>query len=96
MYDGGGFAKGGVGTSSVDGKIVDSHRVDTTCLSPCHGLKVSTSVRTIRPPWTPIYQVPFKFTGNVAQVVFHTGPLKISQSHLSDADLARQLPNVSL
>ncbi|MBV8171618.1 MAG: sulfatase-like hydrolase/transferase [Candidatus Eremiobacteraeota bacterium] len=80
VYDGGGFGKGGVGTLSVDGKAVDTHRVPATVPSTLpwfEGLDIGGDYST---PVDPSYTVPNKFTGSISQVVYHTGPLKISQA----------------
>ncbi|MBV8164933.1 MAG: arylsulfatase [Candidatus Eremiobacteraeota bacterium] len=88
VYDGGGFGKGGVGTLSVDGKTVDSHRVPhTTPLTwPWfEGLDVGGDYST---PVDPSYTSPNNFTGSISQVVFHTGPLKISAQQLPEFEKA--------
>jgi arylsulfatase len=84
VYDGGGFGKGGVGTLSVDGTAVDTHRVEHTApiLWPIfEGLDVGGDYST---PVDANYRCPNKFTGGISQVVFHTGPLKLAARQLEE------------
>jgi arylsulfatase A-like enzyme len=84
VYDGGGFGKGGVGTLSVDGKTVDTHRIDQTVpgtLTWFEGLDVGADYST---PVDANYKVPFAFTGTISQVVFHTGAMKISKAQVPE------------
>ena len=84
VYDGGGFGKGGVGTLSVDGKTVDTHRIDRTVPSTLtwfEGLDVGADYST---PVDENYTVPFAFTGSISQVVFHTGAMKISKAQVPE------------
>ncbi len=77
-YDGGGFGKGGVGTLSIDGATVDKHRIPhTTSLTwPIfEGLDVGGDYST---PVDANYSSPNRFTGSIAQVVFNTGPMKLT------------------
>ncbi|HME81136.1 MAG TPA: arylsulfatase [Candidatus Eremiobacteraceae bacterium] len=79
-YDGGGFGKGGVGTLSVDGTTVDSHRVPHTTpltLPWFEGLDVGMDNST---PVDANYTVPNAFTGSISQVVYHTGPMMLSKA----------------
>ncbi len=83
-YDGGGFGKGGVGTLSVDGKAVDSHRIDHTVpftLTWFEGLDIGADYST---PVDSNYTTPFAFTGSISQVVFHTGPMMISERQVPE------------
>ena len=80
VYDGGGFGKGGVGTLSVDGKTVDSHRIDHTVpfIMPWfEGLDIGADYST---PVDANYTSPNRFMGSISQVTFHTGAMKISQA----------------
>jgi len=83
-YDGGGFGKGGVGTLSVDGTTVDTHRVEHTVpiIWPIfEGLDVGGDYST---PVDANYSCPNKFTGSISQVVFHTGPMKLTDVQMKE------------
>jgi arylsulfatase A-like enzyme len=68
-YDGGGIGKGGTGTLLVDGTQVAEERIDHTV-----GVRFTMSVETLdigEDTGTPVnldYDVPFKFTGQIASV----------------------------
>ena len=84
VYDGGGFGKGGVGTLSVDGKTVDTHRVpNTICCTQVwfEGMDVGGDYST---PMDDQYTSPNKFTGDIAQVVFDTSPMKLTAEERND------------
>jgi arylsulfatase len=69
VYDGGGFGKGGTATLSVDGKVVAKGRIEKTVpirISLDEGLDVGEDTGT---PVNLSYDVPFKFTGEIAKVV---------------------------
>ena len=72
-YEFGGLGEGGLGTLSVDGRTVDSHRIPRTiCCTQVwfEGLDVGADNSM---PVDDRYTVPNKFTGGIDQVVFHTG-----------------------
>ena len=78
VYDGGGAGKGGVGTLSVDGKTVDSHRIEHTIpgtLTWFEGLDVGADYST---PVDRLYQSPNAFGGTVKSVTFHSGAMKLT------------------
>lgn len=78
VYDGGGAAKGGLGTLSVDGKSVASHRIERTIpgtLPWFEGLDVGADYST---PVDRAYQVPNKFSGAISTVTFHSGAMKLA------------------
>ena len=82
VYDGGGFGKGGVGTLSVDGSEVDTHRLEHTVPITWpifEGLDVGGDYST---PVDADYASPNKFAGSISQVVFHTGPMKLTAVQL--------------
>jgi arylsulfatase len=69
VYDGGGIGKGGTATLSVDGKVVAKGRIEKTVpirISLDEGLDVGEDTGT---PVNLSYDVPFKFTGEIAKVV---------------------------
>jgi len=74
-YDGPGLGKGGTGTLSVDGKVVDSHAMPRS-------LPITTAwdetFNVGRDTGTPVddkdYQVPFTFTGTINKVTVQLGP----------------------
>jgi hypothetical protein len=77
VYDGGGFGKGGLGTLSVDGRPVDTHRIPSTICCTLvwfEGLDVGADYST---PVDDQYSVPRKFTGTISQVVFNISPMKL-------------------
>jgi arylsulfatase len=82
VYDGGGPGKGGVGTLSVDGKPVDSHRIAHTTpgtLPWFEGLDIGADNST---PVDAQYKVPNTFTGEIKSVTFHSGPMKLTEAEL--------------
>ncbi len=84
VYDGGGFGKGGVGTLSVDGIAVDTHRLEHTVpiIWPIfEGLDVGGDYST---PVDADYASPNKFTGSISQVVFHSGAMKLAAAQLKE------------
>jgi len=84
VYDGGGFGKGGIGTLSVDGKTVDSKRIPHTIpatLPWFEGLDVGADYAT---EVDSDYKVPNAFTGTISQVVFKSGPMKISKAQVPE------------
>ncbi|AGA27070.1 arylsulfatase [Singulisphaera acidiphila] len=67
-YDGGGIAKGGEATLSVDGKTVGQGRIERTIpvrLTLDEGLDIGLDTGT---PVNLSYDVPFKFTGKIQKV----------------------------
>ncbi len=69
-YDGGGFGKGGVGTLSVDGKLLDTHRIEHTVpfLWPWDdGLSIGQDTLTAVDA---NYKVPNAFTGTIKTVTY--------------------------
>jgi arylsulfatase len=84
VYDGGGFGKGGVGTLSVDGIAVETHRLEHTVpiVWPIfEGLDVGGDYST---PVDADYASPNKFTGSISQVVFQSGALKLAAAQLKE------------
>jgi len=84
VYDGGGMGKGGLGTLSVDGKTLDSHRVSSTICCTLvwfEGLDVGADYST---PVDEQYTVPNKFTGTITQVVFNNSPMKLTAEQKAD------------
>ncbi|MBV8602842.1 MAG: arylsulfatase [Candidatus Eremiobacteraeota bacterium] len=78
--DGGGPGKGGLGTLSVDGTVVDSHRIPHTIPGTMpwfEGLDIGADYST---PVDEKYAVPNKFTGSISQVVFKVGPMKLTKA----------------
>jgi arylsulfatase len=67
-YEGGGFAKGGTATLSVDGKAIASGRIERT-LGGKYALDSSLNIgEATGSPVSEDYQVPFKFTGTLDQL----------------------------
>jgi len=84
VYDGGGFGKGGVGTLSVDGTMVDTRRLEHTVpiIWPIfEGLDVGGDYST---PVDADYASPNKFTGSISQVVFNSGAMKLAAAQLKE------------
>jgi arylsulfatase len=72
-YDGGGIGKGGTATLAVDGREVANGRVERTVpirFSLDEGLDVGEDTGT---PVNLDYDVPFKFTGKINEVVIEIG-----------------------
>lgn len=73
-----------MGTLSVDGKTVDTHRVPSIiCCTPVwfEGLDGGGDYST---PVDEQYATPNKFTGTIAQVVFNTSPIKLTAEQRKD------------
>ena len=87
-YDGCGVGKGGIGAIFVNGKSVATGRIEQTqccAFSSDEGADVGADEGT---PVTAAYEVPFKFTGNIAKVTIELKEMK--KSDLQDADRARK------
>jgi arylsulfatase len=77
--DGGGFAKGGNGSLSVDGRVVATHRMEKTLpflLQWDEAFNVGIDTGT--PVDDRDYQVPFPFTGKVVKLTIHLEPSALS------------------
>lgn len=78
-YDGGGFGKGGLGSISVDGKEVASHRIEHT-LPFIYQWDETFDVG--KDTGTPVddkdYQVPFAFTGRLNKLTVNLKPDQLS------------------
>lgn len=77
-FDGGGWGKGGTGTLSVDGHVVDQKRIEHTVPFILQwdetfdvGMDTGTPVSLVD------YQVPFRFTGKIDKLTFNLGPRQI-------------------
>jgi arylsulfatase len=80
-YDGPGAGKGGTGVFTVDGKEVGSKKVPHTIpfiLTIDETFDVGVDTRT--PVDDKDYQVPFRFTGNIANVIVKIGPSQLVSS----------------
>ncbi len=76
-YDGPGFGKGGTGTLSVDGKVVDTKKVEhsTPITFPeDESFDVGMDTRTPVALLEHHYDCPFKFTGHINRLTFTLGP----------------------
>jgi arylsulfatase len=78
QFDGGGWGKGGTGTLSVDGKVVDQKKIEHTIPFIMQwdetfdvGVDTGTPVAMID------YEVPFRFTGKIDKLTFNLGPRQI-------------------
>jgi arylsulfatase len=77
-YDGGGLGKGGVGTIQVDGKTVATGRIERTL---AFRISLDETLDCGEDTGTPVnedYHVPFKFTGELKQVVIDLTPEPLS------------------
>jgi hypothetical protein len=80
-YDGGGIGRGGIGTISVDGEEVARGRIDSTMpfrFSFDETFDIGQDTGT---PVSEDYDVPFRFTGTIEEVV-----VRLGESSLADAD----------
>ncbi len=79
-YDGGGLGKGGLGTLQVDGKTVATGRINRTL---GYRLSIDETLDCGEDTGTPVsedYQTPFKFTGEIKQVVVSLKPAALSKT----------------
>ena len=84
VYDGPGAGKGGTGTLSVDGKVVDKKSIPHTIpfiMNLGESLDIGSDTRS---GVNDDYQLPFKFTGKLDKVTYKVGPSQL----LSDAEKA--------
>jgi arylsulfatase A-like enzyme len=87
-YDGGGVGKGGLGTLFVNGQSVATGRIERTqccAFSADEGADVGADEGT---PVTEAYEVPFRFTGKIAQVTIELKEQK--KADREDAEQARK------
>ena len=80
-YDGPGFGKGGTGMLKVDDREVASTKVPHTIpfiMALDETFDVGIDTRT--PVDDNDYQVPFRFTGNIAKLTFKLGPVQLTES----------------
>lgn len=92
-YDGGGIAKGGNATLTVDGQKAAAGRIERTLpfrLSLDETLDIGEDTGT---PVSEDYadKMPFKFTGTLKQVVIDIGPEKLSSEDQRKVEEARKL-----
>jgi arylsulfatase len=89
-YDGPGPAKGGTGTLSVDGKVVDTKAIPHTIpflMNLGESLDVGSDTRT---GVTDDYKLPFTFTGRIDKVVYKIGPPQLlSKAEIEAMEKAR-------
>jgi arylsulfatase len=81
-YDGGGYGKGGVGTLLVDGKVVDTHRIEQTVpftMPWFEGLDIGMDMLT---PVDDQYKTPFAFTGTINKVTFNLDTVKMTAQQM--------------
>ena len=77
-YDGPGIAKGGTGVLTVDGRVIDTKKIEHTIpfiLPPDETFDVGMDTRT---PVDFTYSVPFRFTGKIDKLTFNVGPSQLS------------------
>jgi arylsulfatase A-like enzyme len=80
-YDGPGLGKGGTGTLTVDGKVVDSHRMPRSLpISLLWDEYFNVGVDTGTPVDDKDYQVPFRFTGKIVKLTVKLGSEKLSSA----------------
>jgi arylsulfatase len=77
-YDGGGLAKGGVGTLQVDGKTVATGRIERTLPFRISGDETLDCGEDTGTPVSEDYQVPFRFTGDLKKVTIDLTPENLS------------------
>ena len=80
-YDGPGIAKGGTGVLKVDGQEVANRKIPHTIpflVTMDETFDVGVDTRT--PVDDKDYQVPFRFTGNIAKVTYKLGPPQLSEN----------------
>jgi hypothetical protein len=88
-YDGGGLGKGGVAKMIVDGKVAAEGKLDKTIpfrISADETLDIGEDTGT---PVSEDYHVPFKFTGDLKEVVVSLGEAKLTAADQKATDEAR-------
>ena len=87
-FDGPGMGKGGTGVLSVDGKQVATNSMDhtTPVMFPededfCVGMDTRTGVAMVEYR----YDVPFKFTGQIKNLIFNLGPTQMTAADQAQA-----------
>ena len=88
-HDGGGLGKGGVAKLIVDGKVVAEGKLDKTIpfrISADETLDIGEDTGT---PVSEEYHVPFKFTGDLKNVVISLGNAKLTAGDQKAIDEAR-------
>src|SRR5208282_2998463 len=88
-YDGGGFGKGGVGTLSVDGKPLDTHRIERTVpfIWPWDdGLSIGQDTLTAVDA---NYEVPNAFTGKIKTITYTYPNAESAATTMKPEDLKR-------
>ena len=78
-YDGPGFGKGGTGVLAVDSKELATKKIPHTApflLTMDETFDVGIDLRT--PVDDKDYQVPFRFTGNLAKLTIKVGPEQLT------------------
>jgi arylsulfatase len=85
-YDGGGLGKGGVGTMQVDGKTVATGRIERTL---AFRLSLDETLDCGEDTGTPVsedYHTPFKFTGELKQVMVYLKPVPLAAAEQRKLD----------
>jgi arylsulfatase len=80
-YDGPGFGKGGTGILKVDDAEVASRKIPHTIpflMTIDETFDIGMDTRT--PVDDKDYQLPFRFTGNIAKLTYKLGPVQLSES----------------
>jgi len=80
-YDGPGFGKGGTGTLSADGKMLETKVIPHTIpflMSIDETFDIGIDTRTSVDDND--YQVPFRFTGRIAKLTYNLGPEQLAES----------------
>jgi len=78
-YSGPGMGKGGTGTLSVDGNVVDKQAMSHTLPGELLWSETFNIGNTFAPPLIDDYKIPFPFTGTIDKVTVKLGPLQLTQ-----------------
>jgi len=89
--DGPGLGKGGIGTLTADGKVVDTRPMARSLPGELPWFESFNTGNSLAPPVADDYQVPFPFTGTINTVTVKLGPLELTPQEMEILGFRSQL-----